>query len=379
MASMRHGTWGLELLLAALFAATSVCTAPGFRAAEAGVASTVQQAEETPDYALNDVHFHLTNYTQKGPPVHDFLQIMGNQVGRVALFGIPLQQKWDYYVSGQRAPGYYLHSSARLYYYSFVDAMIAEAYLGLSPGQRERFDPMITGFNPTDMYAVDHIRRVLLTYPGVFSGIGEFTVHKEFVSAKVAGHAASLTNPALDAILELAGEVGLVAILHNDIDIVYPPEGAAPVYLGQMTALLKAHPDTTIIWAHTGLGRVVRPPKEHLVILDSLLGDPAYAHVYFDISWDEVAKYVTQDAEATRAWADLINRYPERFLFGTDAVAPQDQEGYLKTYRDYEPLWAMLDARASTLVRKENYARLFDRANVRVREWEQARKNAHSQ
>ena len=30
-------------------------------------------------------------------------------------------------------------------------------------------------------------------------------------------------------------------------------------YLTQMKALLKRHPKTTIIWAHTGLGRVVRP------------------------------------------------------------------------------------------------------------------------
>ena len=53
---------------------------------------------------------------------------------------------------------------------------------------------MITGFNPTDMYAADHIRRVLKTYPGVFVGIGEFSIHKEFVSAKVAGDVAP-TSP----------------------------------------------------------------------------------------------------------------------------------------------------------------------------------------
>jgi hypothetical protein len=29
---------------------------------------------------------------------------------------------------------------------------------------------MITGFNPADMYAADHIRRVLKTFPGVFTG-----------------------------------------------------------------------------------------------------------------------------------------------------------------------------------------------------------------
>ena len=40
---------------------------------------------------------------------------------------------------------------------------------------------MITGFNPADMYGVDHIRRVLKTFPGVFTGIGEFSIHKEFV------------------------------------------------------------------------------------------------------------------------------------------------------------------------------------------------------
>ena len=73
-------------------------------------------------------------------------------------------------------PTYYLQSDAPLYYYSFTDAYIA---IGLSladaPAEQARFDPMITGFNPADMYAADHIRRVLQAVPGVFSGIGEFT------------------------------------------------------------------------------------------------------------------------------------------------------------------------------------------------------------
>ena len=43
-------------------------------------------------YELNDSHFHLTNYVQEGTNIRDFLKIMGNRVGRVALFGIPLQQ-----------------------------------------------------------------------------------------------------------------------------------------------------------------------------------------------------------------------------------------------------------------------------------------------
>ena len=53
---------------------------------------------------------------------------------------------------------------------------------------------MITGFNPADMYAADHIRRVLETFPGVFTGIGEFSLHKEFVSEKTEPGPASLID-----------------------------------------------------------------------------------------------------------------------------------------------------------------------------------------
>ncbi|HEX5787283.1 MAG TPA: hypothetical protein VFY03_03840, partial [Woeseiaceae bacterium] len=119
---------------------------------------------------LHDSHFHLTNYVQQGLDIRDFLTTMGEEVGRVALFGIPLQQTWDYGNTGDAAPTYYVQSDAPLYYYSFVDAAIATAYLSLPEKDRARFDPMITGFNPADMYAVDHIRRVLETYPGVFTG-----------------------------------------------------------------------------------------------------------------------------------------------------------------------------------------------------------------
>ncbi len=63
---------------------------------------------------------------------------------------------------------------------------------------------------------------MLKTFPGVFTGIGEFSIHKEFVSSKVAGPVASLTNPALDRILDFCAETGLLVILHNDIDMPFP-------------------------------------------------------------------------------------------------------------------------------------------------------------
>ena len=336
-------------------------------AAPGGAASA-----RTPDSVVNDAHFHLTDYVQQGTDIHEFLRIMGTKVGRSTLFGIPLQQTWSHENTGDFAPTYYLQTDAPLYYYSFTDAFIAMAYRSLTKEEQARFDPMITGFNPADMYAVDHIRRVLQTFPGVFSGIGEFTVHKEFVSAKVAGETASLTNPALDRILDFAAEAGLVVILHNDIDMPFPKPGQEPYMLAQLKALFVRHPDTTIIWAHIGLGRIVRPLGEQAAIVERVCTEPALRHVYLDISWDEVAKYATATPEATQRTADVINRYPDRFLFGTDEVAPKDQASYMKVYDTYAPLFAKLTPEASEKLRKGNYERLFDEARRRVRAWEQA-------
>ncbi|HYR44786.1 MAG TPA: amidohydrolase family protein [Terriglobia bacterium] len=322
------------------------------------------------DYEFNDEHFHLTNYIQEGTPIREFLKIMGNTTGRSVLFGIPLQQQWSYRISGDDAPTYYLHTDAPLYYYSFTDADIAAAYLSLSPRERARFDPLITGFNPTDMYAADHIRRVLRTFPGVFCGIGEFSIHKEFVSSKVAGGVASLFDPALDRIFDLAEEAGLVVLVHNDVDIPFASPGKPPSYLDGMKALLQRHPRTTIIWAHMGVGRVVRPIRNHARMIEDILRDPEMGHVMFDISWDEVAKYLVATPESLKIASDLINRYADRILFGTDSVAPKDQQEYLKTYRLYDPLWALLTKDARVKVRKTNYERIFDEARKRVPAWE---------
>ena len=89
-------------------------------------------------------------------------------------------------------------------------------------------------------------------------------------------------------------------------------------------------------------------------------------------TWDEVARYFVASPEATKGLVDLIERYPDRFLFGTDAAAPADQSKYLKVFYQYEPLWKALDAETSRKVRLRNYDRIFDEARGKVRNWENA-------
>jgi hypothetical protein len=325
-----------------------------------------------PAYKFNDAHFHLTNYIQEGTPLSAYVEMMGGTVKRSTVFGLPLQQTWDYGNTGDFAPTYYLQTDAPLYYYSFTDAFIAMAYRALPAEQQARLDPMITGFNPVDMYAVDHIKRVLLTFPGVFSGIGEFSIHKEFVSSKIAGGAASLNNPALDRIFDFAEEAGLIALLHNDINMPFPKPDQEPYIVKQMKALLERHPGTVVIWAHCGLGRVVRPVPDQLAIFERAFASGKFPNFYVDISWDETAKYITSTPEAVKATAALINRYPDRFLFGTDVVAPQSIGSPVAVYEAYDPLWKELTPEARQMVCFGNYERLFDEARVKVRAWEKA-------
>ncbi len=318
------------------------------------------------------MHVHLTNYVQEGTDIHALLDMMGRRVGRVALFGTPLQQTWCYANSGDSAPTHYLDTDAPLYYYSFTDAFVASAYQYLPKEQRARFDPLICGFNPADMYAVDHIRRVLRTYPGVFSGIGELTIHKESVSSKIAGEIPSLTDPALDRVLDFAAESGLVVLVHSDVDRPFARPATQPTSLEGMKQLARRHAATTIVWTHVGLGRAVFPVKDYVEIVEAMLADPSLSNLHFDLSRVDLARYLLATPETTRAAADLINRFPDRFIFGSDVVAPVDAQALMETYDDYAPLWWLLTSDASHKVKRGNYERLFDAARTKVRAWEKA-------
>jgi predicted TIM-barrel fold metal-dependent hydrolase len=206
----------------------------------------------------------------------------------------------------------------------------------------------------------------------VFTGIGEFSIHKEFVSAKVSGDVASLIDPAVDRIFDFTAESGLLSILHSDIHMPFVKPEFRRLYFDQAVALFRRHPNSTIIWAHTGLGRVVQPVSDHLAMLEEILADPELKHVYFDISWDEVAKYVVATPDATRQTTALIEKYPDRFLFGSDNVALTEPQALFAVFNQYQPLWDALSPEASEAVRKGNFARLFDAAAEKVRRWEKA-------
>jgi hypothetical protein len=155
-------------------------------------------------------------------------------------------------------------------------------------------------------------------------------------------------------------------ILHSDIDNPFPKPGA-PNYLDGMKDLVRRHPNTTIIWAHVGVGRIVHPLQDHATAIEAMLHDPTLKNLYFDLSWDETAKYIIATDSTLARTVRVLEGHPDRILFGTDNVAPATQEKNMKVYHLYDPLWSMLKPSTSLAVRKGNYERLFDTARAKVR------------
>ena len=70
--------------------------------------------------------------------------------------------------------------------------------------------------------------------------------------------------------------------------------------------------------------------------------------------------------------ASMLNKFPDRFLFGTDTVAPAGPAPYFAVFDMWAPVWKQLTPEASLKVSRGNYERIFDAARKRVRAWEQA-------
>jgi len=301
---------------------------------------------------LADSHFHIANYAMQGVPLKVLIdRYMGNAIARSVVFALPLQQKWDrleHYAGDRMPPNYYLGPKAGMYYYSAVDALLAVDFLKLPPADKARLDPMIVGFNPMDQYGVNHVKRMLLLFPGVFSGIGEFSVHKELVGNKIADDLIrtnlgpgetlppdatdssrnTLFNPALKPLLDFVGEAGLIANLHCDV---YPSEVTfdgkvvslspdAP-YRDGLKHLHSRSPLATVCWAHTGLGRFVKPASNHLDVVSEVLD--ACPNWYTDLSWDLVQAYIVNPKPGMPSlddWARFVRKYQDRVLWGSDTV-----------------------------------------------------------
>jgi hypothetical protein len=92
-------------------------------------------------------------------------------------------------------------------------------------------------------------------------------------------------------------------------------------YLRLMDEVLRRYPYNRIVWMHLGLSKELTTldPRRHVQLLDSYLR--SYPNLSFDISWRVLYDQVFKDPARRDLYVALLNRWPNRFIPGTDFVA----------------------------------------------------------
>jgi hypothetical protein len=274
-----------------------------------------------PEYDIVDSHLHFLDFTQDSDgfrALADAMDVCG--VSEAVVFGMPMVKKWDFLMNER--PLYYLSNDSRCYYYSGTDFILANELLSLPEELRRRFHPFCCGFDCTDKYAATQIERLLQMYPNFWCGIGELMSRHDSLTALTYGEGIRMDSPAFRMIYDLAADYGLPVLIHHNLA---PQYGKDPIYEEELSRALDYNRNCRIIWAHVGVSREI-DLEDLLIIAGNLLHDNS--NLYVDISWlffenyvrGDLLKGVEDNGIFVDMWATLIEKYPDRFMIGSDVT-----------------------------------------------------------
>jgi len=331
----------MKKMISVLVLLTLAMTAFSAGYAESGEAGTC---------AIIDSHLHYLDFLQETDGFEALVEKMdAANVPYAVIFGMGMAKQWDEHAPA--APTYYLSNDSRCYYYTGTDYIMMTDYLAQPEEIRNRFFPFICGINPNDLYSVNHLRRLLETYGDRIYGIGEVMSRHDDLTALTYGEPPRADHPAYLKIYDLAAEYDIPVLIHHNIG---PSYTDTPLYLEEMKNALAYNRDTVIIWAHTGISRRV-VQTSHIQVVEEMLRDNP--NLYYDISWVIFDDYINKDQETMNAWAELLMKYPDRFMIGSDKVGHWN--GYEGEIRKYDPLVALLDEETRLMVTQTNILRLI--------------------
>ncbi|NWL77866.1 5-oxo-L-prolinase [Pseudomonas taiwanensis] len=317
---------------------------------------------EASEYRYSDAHLHYVDFFQESDGMKALLKAMdeGN-IDHVMISGIPVAKKW--HEDEPKRPRYYAGDDAAAYWYSATDVQVAAAVKQLPPAQRKRFHPFLSGFNPNDKNSDAHIRRMLELDPDLWQGIGEVFTRHDNLTALIDGDTPRANNEAMTRVYHLAAEYDLPVLLHSNIT---SQRERNPLYLQEVEEPLRNHPHVRFIWAHAGASMEIH---RHQTKMDFLLPTltrmlEAYPNLFIDLSWSVLEPYLLDaDGKPDRRWLKLVERYPDRFMLGSDVVGRFDGLGdYLTAY---DPFLDALPASVARKVARDNFLAVLPRKHQR--------------
>ena len=316
------------------------------------VAATLLIAQGTEaEQRYADAHLHYVDFFQESEGIDAILEQMNQHgVSDAVLMGLPIIKMWA--ASEPKRPKYVFADDAKVYWYSLTDVIVARAVQSLPYEEQARIHPFISGFNPVDKLAVEHIQRMLDWYPGLWAGIGEIMTRHDDLSAFTYGEPPRANHEALNPVYELAAKNNLPVLLHSNITSVRMRE---PLYLGELEEALRNHSDTRFIWAHAGTSDSINR-RMNMSFLDNEVSRllETYDNLWIDLSWSILDEYVlTSDQDDVRThWLNIIRSHPDRFVIGSDLVGKFENLG--KKLNEFDVLLDELSDEQAEMVARQN-------------------------
>lgn len=312
-------------------------------------------AADQRDYHYTDGHLHYVNFFQESEGMTKLLAKMdkGN-IDHAMISGISLVKKW--HKDEPQRPPYYMADDAKVYWYSATDEIVARAVESLPKEQQSRFHPFLTGFNPTDMNAVDHIELMLKWRPDFWQGIGEVFTRHDDLTALTYGETSRADSPALMRVYRLAAKHDLPVMLHSNIT---STRVKSPIFLPEMESAVKMNPKTRFIWAHAGTSLSINR-RIHMNFLYKEISRmvKTYPNLYIDMSWSLLDDYMLdENGKPDAHWVKLVESYPDKFFIGSDVVGQFDSLPKLAS--DFDVFLDALPADVANKVARDNFLALL--------------------
>ena len=239
--------------------------------------------------------------------------------------------------------------------------MIADCWCALPMEQRARLAPFYSSFNPTDIAAVEHLRRLYAKYPGMWRGIGEVMCrHDDLTTLLQEKETPTPNHPGLKPVYEFCVEKDLAIMIHSNSDYVADKDSFWE-YLFEMEEVLNTFPTLKLIWAHAGVSRRVSAPGHHEMIERMVQRHP---NLMIDISWVVWEDVICDSSgEPLQAWVDMCERNSTRIMIGSDQVGQfvgVNGENWLKPeITKYWKLFDRLSEEAAENIARANAEKMF--------------------
>jgi len=158
---------------------------------------------------------------------------------------------------------------------------------------------------------------------GYFAGIGEFHLHGE-----------EARSPVVAQMVRFARERKLMLHAHSDV--------------AALEILFSLYPEARIIWAHTGFSLPATEVERMLRTYTGLIAELSYRSGISDGA-----------GKISAEWRQLFERYPERFLLGSDTWIDERWDRYGQIMGGYRPLLEQLPPSVARQIAWNNAVRLF--------------------